>query len=181
MSENEILRFLIKEVKRVLDIYTTLQKESKYNDLSDVHEKVVFSLITQAKTLANSLPNREYYDSINKIIDNYKDRIYRQFNAVFGILDGMHQDLVNGIINLDLEVDHIFPYALGGSNEEYNLMALCKNCNQNKNVTIKYYMNNEGKYKLMENIRIFVKSLPLIHDFNNWLKKIGDMRRRKNN
>lgn len=31
----------------------------------------------------------------------------------------------------------------------------------------------------MENIKEFVKTLPIIHDFGDWLEKIGDKRRRK--
>ncbi len=38
---------------------------------------------------------------------------------------------------------------------------------------------DEDKFKLMENIKEFVKTLPIIHDFGDWLEKIGDKRRRK--
>ena len=76
----------------------------------------------------------------------------------------------------ELEVDHILPYGAGGSNEEYNLMALCRECNANKSAKLDYYRSDEGKLKLMENIKEFVKTLPLIHDFGDWL---GNKNRRK--
>lgn len=79
----------------------------------------------------------------------------------------------------ELEVDHILPYGAGGSNEEYNLMALCEECNRNKSARLDYYRSDEGKFKLMENIKIVVKTLPMIHDFGVWLEKMGDQRRRK--
>jgi len=80
----------------------------------------------------------------------------------------------------ELEIDHILPYGAGGSNEEYNLMALCIECNGNKSARLDYYRSEEGKLKLMENIKEFAKTLPMIHNFGNWLEKIGDKRRRKN-
>lgn len=79
-----------------------------------------------------------------------------------------------------LQVDHIFPYSLGGSNEETNLMALWEECNGNKAARIDYYRNEEGKLKIMENIKEFVKTLLMIHNFGYWLEKMGDKRRRKN-
>ncbi len=78
----------------------------------------------------------------------------------------------------ELEVDHIFPYGAGGSNEEHNLMALCKECNGNKTAKLDYYRSVEGKYKLMENIQIFAKSFPIIHDFGKWLEEMGNKRKR---
>ena len=79
----------------------------------------------------------------------------------------------------ELEVDHILPYGAGGSNEEYNLMALCGECNGNKSAKLDYYRSTEGKLKIMDNIKEFVKTLPIIHDFGDWLEKMGDKRRRK--
>lgn len=79
----------------------------------------------------------------------------------------------------DLEVDHIFPHGAGGSNEEYNLMAICRECNANKSAKLDYYRSEEGKIKLMENIKAFAKTLLMIHDFGVWLEKMGDKRRRK--
>jgi len=78
----------------------------------------------------------------------------------------------------DLEIDHIFPYSLGGSNEEYNLMALCHRCNQDKARSLEYYQSKEGKKKLKINIGKLVETIDIIHNFGKWLEKIGDMRRR---
>jgi len=78
-----------------------------------------------------------------------------------------------------LEVDHIFPYSLGGSNQITNLIALCKPCNSDKNNRLEYYKSDEGRQKLLLNIREFVKDVLLIHNFGDWLKKVGDARRKK--
>jgi len=53
-------------------------------------------------------------------------------------------------------------------------MALCKKCNEDKNTSLKYYRSEEGRYKLLENIKRFVRTFPMIHDFKNWLTKMGD-------
>jgi hypothetical protein len=36
----------------------------------------------------------------------------------------------------DLEIDHIFPVALGGDNAESNLQTLCKSCNSSKGARV---------------------------------------------
>lgn len=70
-----------------------------------------------------------------------------------------------------LEIDHIFPHSLGGSNHEYNLMPLCSKCNADKGNRLTYYQSDEGKNKLRFNINKIVKNLPIIHNFGDWLKK----------
>ena len=75
-----------------------------------------------------------------------------------------------------LEVDHIFPHSLGGSNQVNNLMALCRPCNENKSNRLEYYKSDEGKQKILLNIREFVNNLLLISNFGEWLKKAGDAR-----
>jgi len=69
----------------------------------------------------------------------------------------------------ELVVDHIYPHSLGGSNKNINLMALCKECNSDKNKSLNYYRSDEGRNKIILNIEIFVRSLTIISDFNNWL------------
>ncbi len=78
-----------------------------------------------------------------------------------------------------LEVDHIFPHSLGGSNQTTNLMALCRPCNENKSNRLEYYKDYEGKQKLLQNIREFVNNLRLISNFSEWLMMAGDARRNK--
>ena len=73
-----------------------------------------------------------------------------------------------------LEVDHIFPYGLGGSNQDCNLMSLCQECNADKEKRLDYYQGNEGRHKLKSNIQIFIRQLPIIQDFGQLLKNIGD-------
>lgn len=79
----------------------------------------------------------------------------------------------------ELVVDHIFPHSVGGSNEEYNLMALCTICNDDKSASLKYYRSEEGRYKICDNIKEFIRTLPIIDDFGKWLKNFGDARKRK--
>ncbi len=80
----------------------------------------------------------------------------------------------------DLEIDHIYPYSLGGSNEIHNLMCLCSDCNEDKGKRLEYYESDEGRYKLLENINDFTSSLELIQNFGEWLKKVGDLRHHNN-
>lgn len=70
-----------------------------------------------------------------------------------------------------LEIDHILPHSLGGSNSEYNLMPLCSKCNADKGNRLTYYQSGEGKKKLKNNIGGFAKNVPMIHNFGDWLKK----------
>ncbi len=35
-----------------------------------------------------------------------------------------------------LQVDHIFPFSLGGGNDESNLQCLCRKCNRSKGVKV---------------------------------------------
>lgn len=78
----------------------------------------------------------------------------------------------------ELQVDHIFPHSLGGSNQVYNLMAICKECNQDKSNRLEYYRGDEGREKVRTSILDMVKTLPMITNFHNWLIKMGDKRRR---
>ncbi len=73
----------------------------------------------------------------------------------------------------ELEVDHVYPHSLGGSNRIENLMALCINCNRDKGKRLDYYRSGEGRKKLMENIKYFTRNLPMISNFGEWLRKTG--------
>lgn len=77
----------------------------------------------------------------------------------------------------ELEIDHIYPHSLGGSNRIENLMALCIQCNNDKGNRLDYYRTEEGRKKLMINIRIFTRDLPMISNFGEWLRKAGGTRR----
>ncbi|HME53286.1 MAG TPA: HNH endonuclease [Candidatus Lokiarchaeia archaeon] len=73
-------------------------------------------------------------------------------------------------VNLEnIQLDHIFPYALGGANNELNLMVICANCNQEKGAKINFLNDLVGRMKLQENIRQFILSLTIAHDFKSWL------------
>jgi len=49
----------------------------------------------------------------------------------------------------------------------------CKKCNADKGNRLEYYKNGEGKKKLLENIEKFVAGLPMIINFDDWLRKQG--------
>ncbi len=132
--------------------------------------------------LENSLINKIYEEIIvNPTRYHKKSRdITTQRKKAVKIRDDFICQICNEKFEEDeLVVDHIFPYGAGGSNEEYNLMVLCEECNGNKSARLDYYRGEEGKLKIMENIKRFVKTIPMIHDFGDWLEKIGDKRRRK--
>lgn len=75
---------------------------------------------------------------------------------------------------VELQVDHIFPYSLGGSHSMINLMSLCEPCNHDKGKRLDYYKDEEGRNKLIENIKDKVKTLPMIENFANWLENLGN-------
>ena len=52
-------------------------------------------------------------------------------------------------------------------------------CNQDKGKRLDYYLDQEGREKLLINIRCFVRSLDIIKDFNNWLKTQSTSRVKK--
>lgn len=81
-------------------------------------------------------------------------------------------------IEEELEVDHIFPYSLGGSNEPINLMSLCTECNSDKGKRLEYYQSDEGQIKLRLNIQEFLKNLLIVTDFGSWLGNMSDLRRK---
>jgi len=78
----------------------------------------------------------------------------------------------------EIEIDHIFPYSLGGSDEEYNLMVTCSSCNKDKGKSLSYYQSDTGKEKIKQNIRIFTDNLNIINNFSSWLKGVADKRRK---
>ncbi len=78
----------------------------------------------------------------------------------------------------DLEVDYIYPYGLGGSNFPANLMALCKECNQNKGVRLEYIKSNEGREKILLNIQEFVRNLPITSNFAKWIEEMSKYRKK---
>jgi len=47
-------------------------------------------------------------------------------------------------------------------------------CNGDKSASLKYYRSEEGRYKICDNIKEFVRSLPIIDDSGKWLKNFGD-------
>lgn len=58
-------------------------------------------------------------------------------------------------------------------------MTLCEKCNRHKSDSPEYYRSEKSKLKLMENIKLFMNILPMIQNFGDWLKKMGDKKRRK--
>ncbi len=81
----------------------------------------------------------------------------------------------------ELEIDHIYPHSLGGANMIFNLMTLCIKCNKDKGNRLDYYKSIEGRKKILNNIKEFVKELPIISNFKNWLIRAGGRKKRKSN
>lgn len=55
-----------------------------------------------------------------------------------------------------MTVEHIFPVAKGGNDDEFNLVALCKTCNYNKGSWV-YKVDEYYKYILPEYIRQYIE------------------------
>ncbi len=164
-------------------IIEELNLESTEQDIEvDVKEKGGKFALGTLNHLEQSLIHKIYEEIIANPTKYHKESrsITPQRKKAVKVRDDYICQICNEEFEEDeLEVDHIFPYGAGGSNEEYNLMPLCQECNGNKSAKLDYYRSNEGKFKIMENIHKFVKTLPMIHDFGAWLEKIGDKRRRK--
>lgn len=155
------------------------ENESKVKKKEHISQVINEFALGTLNNLENSLIHKIYEEIIANPTRYHKES--RTITAQRKKAVKMRDEFVCQICNEkfeedELEVDHIFPYGAGGSNEEYNLMALCIKCNRKKSNRLEYYRSKEGKLNLMENIKIFVKTLPIIHDFGDWLEKRGDRR-----
>jgi hypothetical protein len=74
----------------------------------------------------------------------------------------------------DLQIDHMLPYAYGGSNDIINLMPLCKEFNLDKGKRMEYYRSDDGREKIKANFRTFVRKLPIVGNFDEWLKEMRE-------
>jgi hypothetical protein len=63
------------------------------------------------------------------------------------------------------EIDHIFEYSIGGSNDEYNLQALCPNCHRVKskrftehggNILLSKEINNGYRFTYNETLKLYI-------------------------
>ncbi len=81
----------------------------------------------------------------------------------------------NGIVldEREIEVDHIYPARLGGSNNEINGMVLCKRHNKDKSSSIDFYKSATGKAKILTNIIEFVKGIDWIENFEKKVQEEG--------
>ncbi len=159
------------EIFKILDKTEKISRESQekellkgsYEDLEECLVQIIYNYILLTPTS---------YKKSSRGISPQRKKFVKERDSFLCQICG---DKLN---EKELVVDHIFPYCFGGSNEEINLMALCKACNENKSKSLEYYRGNEGKYKIINNIRKFIRTLPIMHDFGTWLGKMGNAKRR---
>lgn len=162
-----VLHHYIKIYEDFNENYDEVKTEIKgvINELEEALEKNIFDAVLKGLT--------RNHDSHRKNITPQKREIVRKRDKQICQLCG---DFVDN--KEDIELDHIYPYSLGGTNEESNLMVTHSECNKNKGKMTNYYNSEEGRLKLQLNIKEFVRELPIIQDFIQWLKHSGDKRRK---
>ncbi len=57
-------------------------------------------------------------------------------------------------------------------------MALCNECNINKNARLVYFRSKEGKQKIKLNIYDFVRNLPILTNFSKWIEEMSQYRKK---
>lgn len=161
---NKVDRGVLKQLKGMLGAIRDHFPEINNSALGTMEflEKSVIYMIYEW-IIANPSILREKYPNIPNPI---KISIKKRDKSICQICGNTFKDE-------ELQVDHIYPYSLGGSNEEINLMALCEECNRYKSDSAEYYRSDKGKLKIMENITVIVKKLPMIQNFGEWLKQKG--------
>jgi len=187
------IRTQVESITRRAEV-TVIDKE---RDIGDMFNQLLEPLKEQLNHLSTylkkhddiSLNNLEHI--LTQIIYDYVLKAPTQFHKNYPNIPAQRRKIIKERDELicqicgesfteeELVVDHIYPYSLGGSNEYYNLMALCEKCNSDKNKRVDYYRSAEGQYKILGSIKVFVKSLSIISDFGSWLVLwvIGEERR----
>ncbi len=160
-----------------------LQNKPKNNlakipsELVTVQEKEVSSLIQNLEDhlvrmiITQILMNPEKYSAKYRNISEQRKKVVKESDKY------QCQICTEQFPENELEIDHIYPHSLGGSNLPFNLMSLCRECNKNKGARLAYYQSKEGQNKLEMNIRDFVKNLGIILNFGVWLEEMNKFRK----
>lgn len=170
MYEEDLIRLQEKPVdEQVSDHFelTTDQKDVNLLLIQNLENHLVNLIINQI------MMNPENYPPESRYIPEQRKKVVKEKN------DFKCQICAEQFSEDDLEVDHIYPYSLGGSNFPINLMSLCKKCNLNKSAKLDYYKSKEGRNKLEMNIRDFVKNIPIILNFGKWIEEMSQYRKKE--
>jgi len=162
-----VLRQYIKIYEKFYENYDETKTEIKgvISELEEALVKNIFEVVLKGLI-------RDHDSSRSKIPPQRRETVIKRDKQICQLCG----DIV--VNKEDIEIDHIYPYSLGGLNEEYNLMVTHSECNKNKGKKIHYYNSEEGRMKLLLNIKLFVRELQIIQDFTRWLKYSGDKRRK---
>jgi hypothetical protein len=166
------VQMYIQKLKDELENTSTIPSQDEINE-------VWLGSLTQ---LENSLVEAIYddyfkhptFDSPDSrhILDRIKRKVKREDENICQICLEKYEEV-------ELEIDHIYPHSLGGTNEAINLMALCKKCNQDKSNRLDFFRSEDGKEKLKDNIRKFVLNTTIISNFGKWLRDSQKESKRK--
>lgn len=178
-------RQMIPTMKSLLIIYLRRIKETEFKPVKKTIQKKSkkpkieqSSILALQDTLINTI-----YDQILKNPDLYSQKsrsITPQRKIAIKKRDNYQcQICCEEFDEDDLVIDHIYPYALGGSNKDINLMALCEECNDDKGKKLEYYQSEEGRVKILLNIRDFTSNLPWIKNFGKWLGGVRVTKKKK--
>lgn len=165
----------LKSVRERIDFLILKTQNSKI-DVEEIETKDNF-LEQLENLLANMIyiqviSNPEIYANDSRYITNQRKKTVKNRDNYLCQICG------NEFTENELVTDHIYPYSLGGSNFPINLMALCKECNINKNARLVYFRSKEGKQKIKLNIADFVRNLPILTSFGKWIEEMSQYRRK---
>ncbi|MFX0136070.1 MAG: HNH endonuclease [Candidatus Hodarchaeota archaeon] len=162
-----VLNHYIRVYEDLYEKYDERKTEIKgvISELEEALEKNILDAVLKGLTRDHDSPTR-------KVPAQRREYIIRRDEQTCQICGDFVDD-----IN-DIEIDHIFPYSLGGTNEQDNLMVTHSKCNKDKGKKLEYYNSEEGRLKLELNIKYFVRDLPIIQNFVQWLKNSRDKRKK---
>lgn len=100
----DLKKIFIEQIKKIVNEYENLKSNSKYEDLSDQHEKVESLLIQiKAAIIRISGKNSEYYKAIEeKKGGRFEGILYRHLGA----LDALYRDIQGDYIKTLSELIH---------------------------------------------------------------------------
>ncbi len=181
---SERFRYWDKSLKELEIILETMKKEVELESSLNM-EKVVETIKPQEspELMSSNIENiqkemvqllynlifadpNEFKEETHKVPPHIKRAVIKRDNQVCQICQ-------KRLKPEEINIDHIYPYALGGGNNFINLMVLCEECNQDKGKRKEYFQSDVGREKILENIKKFVEKLPPIDNFLDWIKQIA--------